>query len=237
MSPPRAVVALDLSAAVGSAAWMEQDDTIAEIEWPQPPRDNRATFEHLRALLFSEGRHPAQVELWVVGCGPGAYSGLRIATAAIHMFAAPLGRPVIGIDSGLATGDELLRRVPVDDAIIAGDARRGLAWFGRIRRADDGSAELVAPWSLCALTELEAKVPPAGCGGSAEWSRLAHAARLTAAEGRWWPEDLVPRARHLARRAIELWTRGQPLPPALPIYLQPPVATGSGLTPSGGSAV
>lgn len=224
MMPPRTIVALDLSAPIGSAVWMERGEIVAEVEWSQPPRDNRAAFDHLRALLFSDGRHPDRVDRWAVGRGPGSYSGLRIALAAIRMFAAPLARPTVGVDSGLAIADELLMRLPVDEAIVAGDARRGLAWYGRVRRTDAGHAELCGTWSLCPIGELDSKVPPAGCGASAEWSRLAPAAGLSAADGRWWPEDLVPRARHLARRAEMLGRDGGPLPPANPIYLQPPVA-------------
>lgn len=223
MRLPRCIVALDLSAPIGSAVWLERDEPVVEIEWPQPPRDSRTVFQHLKTLLLGDGRHPDYVDAWAVGCGPGAYSGLRIALAAIRMFAAPLQRPTIGVDSGLAVADELLMRLPVDDAVVAGDARRGLAWYGQIRRADCGLAQLVAPWTLCPLHELDSKVPAAGCGGSAEWSQLASVAQLNSAEGKWWPEDLVPRARHIARRARLLLLGGHPLPPPRLIYVQPPV--------------
>jgi len=235
--PPRTIFALDLSSPIGSAAWVERGEVLAEAEWPQPPRDNRAVFERLRALLFSEGRHPDHVDLWAVGRGPGSYSGLRIALAAVRMFAAPGDQPTVGVDSGLAVADELLMRLPVDEAIVAGDARRGRAWYGRVRRTDSGLAELTEPWSLCRIGELDLKVPPAGCGASAEWTRLAEVAGFSSTDGRWWPEDLVPRARHIARRAELMVAHGEQCPPVVLIYLQPPVVEHASLIRPDATAV
>lgn len=218
------VLALDLSAPRASMALRRFGRLAAEREWDAVSRDNRAVFRRLQDLLADAGLGLDGIDLFVAGRGPGNYSGLRAALTVAAMLAAPSGRPTVALDSGLAVAEEVFARLPVDEAIVAGDARRGWVWCGRFRRMDDGSAELVGDWRLCRPAELDALVPPGGVGVSPEWTRLAVPAGLSADGGRWRAGDAPVPARHLARRAEERWRAGRPFPPSVPLYLHPPVA-------------
>ncbi len=218
------VLALDLSTPRAGVALWRSGGTTVERMWEPAPRDSRPLYTAIRELLGGAGLMADDVDLFVAGRGPGNYSGLRIALTVAAMLAMPGRRPWVALDSGVAVAEEAFRRWPVDDVLVAGDARRGRVWCGRCRREDDGAARLDGGWRLVRPGELDSLVPAAGIGVTSEWAALSDLARLSKGSGRWWEDDIPPRPLHLARRAAERWLTGAPFPPAVPVYLHPPVA-------------
>jgi tRNA threonylcarbamoyladenosine biosynthesis protein TsaB len=119
-------LALELSTARGSIAWVGEDGQQLFREWPNDRKDSGAFFENLGDAQKQFGAP----ETIVVGLGPGSYAGVRIAiSAAIGLQTASNAR-LIGLPSicAMETGKH--------EYYVIGDARRESFFFARVRAND-----------------------------------------------------------------------------------------------------
>src|SRR5438270_13623922 len=120
------ILALELSTARGSLAWLGEDVTDFTREWPNDRKNSSLFFENLDAVTEKFGA-PDTI---VVGLGPGSYAGVRIAiSAAIGLRTASNAR-LIGFPSicAMETGE--------DEYCVVGEARRQSFFFARVRAND-----------------------------------------------------------------------------------------------------
>lgn len=135
------ILALELSSAQGSIAWMEDGKVLFAREFANDRKHSGLFFENLQHSVAQCGR----ADRIVVGLGPGSYAGTRIAIATATGLRAATGAELIGLPS--------LCAMPTEDKeyAVAGDARRQSFFFARIskRRAVEGP-ELYAQEELVA---------------------------------------------------------------------------------------
>ncbi len=93
------ILALDTSTAAGSTS-VSRDDQIlaAQVGDPRVPHGQRLPGD-LLAVLAAAGATIADVDLFGVVAGPGAFTGLRIGIAAIQGLAFATARPVVGVSA------------------------------------------------------------------------------------------------------------------------------------------
>ena len=121
-------LAFDTATAVATSALVDEDEVLGE-------RVSRAQtlLEDIDALLRQAGAHPSDLDLLVVGLGPGSFTGVRIGLAVARGLALSLELPGSGVSTlaALAAGAPGAR--PVIDAkrrevfTILGDEPRVLA--------------------------------------------------------------------------------------------------------------
>jgi len=183
-------------------------------------------WNEIRGLLSSCAVRPEQIDCYAVGLGPGAYSGLRISMMALRGMALADVKPVIGVSSGEAAAAAAFRSMPVESAVVVGDARRGRLWAGVFRRSNPWP-ETVRDYALIQPFELPSFAPEGAALLSPDMERIAPLLE---------PLDLgrlivsraasIPDASDIALLATERFRAG-PLPrpdrPLRPIYLHPPV--------------
>jgi tRNA threonylcarbamoyl adenosine modification protein YeaZ len=193
------ILALELSSARGSIAWLGQDEFFRD--WPNDRKNSGAFFETLSTVQKQFG----PPETIVVGLGPGSYAGVRIAiSAAIGMQPASKTR-LIGFPSICAIERE------AKEYCVIGDARRQSFFFARVRAND-----LVEGPSLFTEAELQSKIGKLEDNMSIFTSeKLPQFERATVG---------YPSARVLARLAQDS-NRTFSLPPLEPIYLREPHIT------------
>jgi len=193
------ILALELSTARGSLAWLSNDADPVVREWPNDRKNSGPFFENLAQVREQFGLPDAIV----VGLGPGSYAGTRIAiSAAIGLQAASRAR-LLGFPSICAIENE--------DYCVIGDARRQLFFFARIRKQ-----ELIEGPSLFSEDELKNKI-----------ETLADSIAVFCSESLLqFPRAVIryPSARVLAQLARDS-DRKCKLPPLEPIYLQEPHIT------------
>ena len=97
----------------------------------------------LDRLLSKTGQSVRDLELLVVGTGPGSFTGLRVAVATALGLARGCGTVLFGQPSWEAVCWRELRQG--EAAAIVLDARQGELYFARYRRASDGVDVLQAP--------------------------------------------------------------------------------------------
>lgn len=162
----------------------------------------------IRAFLAENGLSVANLDVILVGQGPGSFAGIRAALAFAQGLALPSGKTVAGLPSTYA-----FTRPGVRTAVI-GDARRGRFWVVLY----DGET-CTRPFALVGAAEL-ADIVPADCVVTTpDGARIG--ASLQALFGVRYVGSSAPTAARLAEIALAHPSLPQPEP--LPLYLQPAV--------------
>lgn len=194
------ILALELSTARGSLAWLNQDVDLAR-DWPNDRKNSGAFFQNLAEMRKEYGL-PDKI---VVGLGPGSYAGTRIAISTAIGMRAASGAQLIGYPSICA-----LDCAEKEYAVI-GDARRQSFFFAHIR-----VNELIEGPTLFSESELRQKIE------SLDKKMSIFASEKLPQFDR--AQLCYPSARVLARLARDA-KRGFVCPPLEPMYLREPHIT------------
>jgi tRNA threonylcarbamoyl adenosine modification protein YeaZ len=137
------ILALELSTARGSLAWVDNDHVELAREWPNDGKNSAVFFGNLEAVAKKFG----PPETVIVGLGPGSYAGTRIAiSAAIGLQFSSKVR-LIGFPSICAM------ECDAHEYCVIGDARRQSFFFAWIH-----AHELVEGPTLYSEPEMKTKL-------------------------------------------------------------------------------
>lgn len=218
------LLALDTATEACSAALLHQGEVVYRSE--VIPREHaNLLLPMLEELMRERGITLAQVDALVFGRGPGAFTGVRIATGMVQGLAFASGKPVIGISNLAALAQRAWREHQAEQVAAAIDARMDEVYWG-VFGLRDGVMQALSDERVCApeLVEL-----PAGAamgafyGAGTGWQ---YAERLAVKPADCWPQ-MLPDARDLLALALPRWQAGEVLDAAdaQPIYLRDKVAT------------
>lgn len=132
-----ALLVLETSCAQSSAAAWDGKELLCRVEWRAKRNHSSAVFGAVRQVLDAlEGRRLKEI---VVGSGPGAYGGIRVALAVADGLSLVHGSRVAAFSSwnGLGVHD--------GKACVASDARRGGWTWGRLEDGTLAGAPEVLP--------------------------------------------------------------------------------------------
>lgn len=217
------ILAIETSSEACSCALRTASATFERHEIA-PRQHTQLLLGMIRDVLRDAALTLREVELFAYGCGPGSFTGVRIAACAVQAMALATQRPVLAISSLAAAamrgaGDAV--RV-----IAAFDARLGEVYLGAYSIAAHGVAVAVGDEQLA--TPDAVTLPPGDgwVGVGAGWS--AHGDVLTARMGARLHTVLpqvLPGAAQIAALAASCPQAGVPAASALPAYLRRQVAT------------
>ena len=193
-------------------------------------RSERVGQSHSERLLPMVGAALAEAQ-WAVagldgiafGCGPGAFTGIRIGCAVAQGLGLALDRPVLGVPT--------LEAIAAEDGgagvICCLDARMREVYVATYRRTAAGLAEVAAPAVLApaAVKPPAGEPPPGGWVGAgpgfAAYPTLAAGLGLARVNA-----DALPTAVAIATLALPRFAagRGVPAAQALPLYVRQRVA-------------
>lgn len=216
------LLALDTATEACSAALLHEGRLYHRYE-VIPRMHAKRLLPMIDELLVEAGIALKQVDALVFGRGPGAFTGVRIATGMVQGLAFATGKPVIGISNLAALAQRAWREHGAENVCAAIDARMDEVYWGCYQLRDGTMQlignEVVSPPGQVQLAE--GMVSPAGSGTG--WR---YADRLAVQVDRAWP-DFLPDAQDLLSLAQPLWERGQVLDAAdaQPVYLRDQVAT------------
>jgi tRNA threonylcarbamoyladenosine biosynthesis protein TsaB len=210
------VLSLDCSTTTASLSLLNDGDLAAERVWFESRSRHEGLFAAGAAAMAEAGWRWDEVELFAVGRGPGAYSGVRVSLLAVQAWAAPGRVPVVAVSSMEAAALERMERDGLPEVVVVGDARRDTIWYGAVRR--DAVDAMATEWKVGARAEavdlLRGTAPLV----------TPHRDVLTdliggALADRWLAEPLMPKAHAIAQLAFRRRAAGQPSEPLVPIYL------------------
>jgi tRNA threonylcarbamoyl adenosine modification protein YeaZ len=195
------ILALELSTARGSLAWLDEDGAGLSRDWPNDRKNSAGFFENLADATKKLGG-PDTI---IVGLGPGSYAGTRIAISAAIGLQVSFGAHLIGFPSISAM------EFDAHEYCVIGDARRKSFFFARIRANNlvEGPTLFSELGLTLKLDAIEIAMPIFTSDSLPQFERaVVH-----------FPSALV-----LARLAREP-QRSFSLPPLEPIYLREPHIT------------
>jgi tRNA threonylcarbamoyl adenosine modification protein YeaZ len=194
------ILALELSTARGSLAWLDGDVEFAR-EWTNDRKNSAPFFENLQNV---RGKFGAP-ETIIVGLGPGSYAGTRIAISAAIGLQVSCNAHLIGYPSICAMESG------AQEYYVLGDARRESFFFAHVVRNEllEGPVLFSGPDLIAKLESLDA-------------TRAVFSSELLQQFGRaviHYPSALVlARLAHEPRRSFSS-------PPLEPLYLREPHIT------------
>jgi tRNA threonylcarbamoyladenosine biosynthesis protein TsaB len=219
------LLAIETATESCSAALLAGERVLARSELA-PRRHAELLLPMCEGLLAEAGLARHALDAIAVGCGPGAFTGVRLAVSAAQGIALALDIPVVPVSSLAA----LALQAPEDDeaAILAViDARMGEIYAGAFRRTRDGLVEPLAAETVGTAEALTLPAAPAWSVIGSGWAsyRNALGARLPAAP-RWADGERYPQAIDIARLALPHARAGRGIPAdqVLPVYLRDKVA-------------
>jgi tRNA threonylcarbamoyladenosine biosynthesis protein TsaB len=210
---------IETSTPHASIARVDADGQVETRSFCSDRSHNAMLFGPLHELL--DGKPRPQIELVLVGSGPGSYSGTRVGIAAAQGVAIAMGCPAVAVPSVLAVPSvgENIR------CLAIGDARRGSFWHAAINGFD-----IPEPPALCDAAELQSIVTKAvedGCTvfSFEEPSRFPHSPELAGQFHQEFPEASRLWSAWLAssQETRRSWSAAIPQP----LYLKPPHITPS----------
>ncbi len=216
------ILALDQSTARGSLALLRNEAILDELSWSDKHNPSPKLFEQLTDLLKRTAVELSQIDCFALGLGPGSYSGLRTALAAVIGLALPDRRRVYGISSAEALARGLLLKRSTASLMVLGDARRNQFWARKFI-LQNGICLASTPWLLRppqALAELAADI-----WVTSDWERIGTTlqeqipASSCLITGQQWPAaGILGQAAYARMQAL------MPSEALRPIYLHSAVA-------------
>jgi tRNA threonylcarbamoyladenosine biosynthesis protein TsaB len=173
-------------------------------------------------LLNEAGISVRQLDGVAFGCGPGAFTGVRVAAAVAQGVAFAADRPVVGVSTLAALAHGAFAARQATHILAALDARMGEVYWGAYRH--DGTVpHLLVPECVCRPEAVPVPTSAAWFGVGSGWDE--YNAALTARSGASstaWQGNVHPHAQdvlYLGRQALRAG-HGGCAETALPVYLR-----------------
>lgn len=177
----------------------------------------------LESLLAEAGISLSQLDSLAFGCGPGSFTGVRIATGVIQGIALGAGLPVVPV-STLAALAQGVNREHGDERVLAAlDARMQEVYWGAYEKGADGLMTLVGEERVALPQNVPFPEGDGWAGAGSGWDVYATGLEQQAGERvRQWYAECHPHAQDIAVLAVAGFEQGKAVAAelALPVYLR-----------------
>lgn len=132
---PEATLAIEASQASASVAVRRAPGApVRELPVPAPERERDHLMAVIDAAFRAEGLSPADLGLVAVSCGPGGFTGLRVACATAKALAESVGCRLVAVPSALSAARALaaLGRLPDGPCTVVLAAKGADAWCSEV---------------------------------------------------------------------------------------------------------
>jgi tRNA threonylcarbamoyladenosine biosynthesis protein TsaB len=203
------------------------DGVISERFELAPRHHTKLILPMIDDLMREAGLKPTELDALAFGCGPGSFTGIRIATGVIQGIALGADLPVVCVSTLAAMAQEFFDRTENTLAFTAIDARMSEIFWGVYQRDALGFAELVGNESVTPAALVDCAVDGIGVGIGSGWGVYADVLmERLAGRVRHYETDNLPRAALIARLGACGFEQGLAVPVelAMPVYLRDKVA-------------
>ncbi|ASF45310.1 tRNA (adenosine(37)-N6)-threonylcarbamoyltransferase complex dimerization subunit type 1 TsaB [Methylovulum psychrotolerans] len=177
-------------------------------------------------LMKAAGLQPSDLDGLAFGCGPGSFTGVRIATGIMQGMALGLDLQVMPVSTLAAIAQDYFDQHDATVAYVAMDARMGEIFWGVYQRDADGFAQLLGSEVVTPPELIEYPDLP-GVGLGTGWGVYAQVLLEQLSEQiSHYEIDPLPRARAIASLGMRGFARQQAVSVerAMPVYLRNKVA-------------
>ncbi len=230
MTPTR-ILALETSTDACSAALCIGEE-VRERFKIAPRRHAALLLPFVEELLHEAGLRQQDLHAVAFGCGPGSFTGLRIAAGMAQGIAFGADLPVLPVSTLAALAQGCVTQCGRRPTLAALDARMGEVYFGAYAAAENGLVSALGEDVVCAPAEIP--LPPGRdwCVAGDAWRSYGEVmlARLPAPPVAC-QAAARPRAAAVARLAAQAFKQHPGCAPAevAPVYLRNNVAAKPGV--------
>ena len=226
------LLAVDTSTEACSVALLLGGDVTSRFELTERSHAD-LVLPMVDALLAEAGVSLGDLDGLAFGRGPGAFTGLRIASGVVQGLALGAGLRVAPVSS-LAAVAEQVPAAPGAIVLACNDARMGEVYWAVFRKEGDGAVTPLCAESVSTPEQVATGWPGIGHAAGNALPRFPVLAQRLAAAEVVLHAGVYPRAEAVARLGARLLAEGRGVDPqdALPVYIRDDVAR-----PPAGSAV
>lgn len=209
----------------GCSAALFVDGQVTERFELAPRGHTRLLMPMVRALLAEAGMAVADLDALGFACGPGSFTGLRIATGVIQGLSWGAGIPVVPVSSLQAMALQSVEQNEATDGArvaVAFDARMDEVYWGCFELRD-GWPEPLAAERVCAPEKVSLPDAAGAWQGAGDgWTLQARMPESVVSAMSRIDDDMVPRAAQVARLAARGYQNGLQVAPeqAQPVYVR-----------------
>lgn len=218
------LLAIDTATEACSVALLHAGKTFADYA-VIPRLHAQQVLPMVQSVLAQAGVKLSEVDAIAFGRGPGAFTGLRIATGVVQGLAFALDKPVLPVSNLAAIAQRGWREQAAKQVAVAIDARMGEIYWGCYALID-GRMQLCGNEQVCA--PQDAVLPRTATGdwlaAGTGWQAYGDKIALQPQE---YAREQLPHALDILQLALYDWQQGLALPAqqAQPVYLRDQVTT------------
>ena len=219
------MLALDTSSDACSVALAKGED-IYHIHEVIPREHANGLLSRIACLLQQAGMRLDELDAIAYGCGPGSFTGLRIAAAAVQGLAFATKLPVIPISDLAILAQGAWRRHAVRQVAVALDARMNEVYFGLYSLDERGIMSTHRPECVCLPEQIEVPEDGIWYGVGNGWAAYPHELQALGMAVSIVDAQALPDALDLLSLAQVALSEGKMVAPqaALPVYLREEIA-------------
>ena len=221
------ILAIDTSTEACSVAVLNHV-AVTEEYCLAPREHNRLVLPMIERVLAGAGVDRTGLDALAFGCGPGSFTGVRIAAGVVQGLSLGLDLPVIPVSTLAALALDAMDTCATERAFASIDARMGEVYWAVYDLAGQDELQLIGAESVCSPENVCIEGDQAGTGTGSGWTTYADT--LSAQTGVRLISilpDRFPRAGTIARLAFPMFRQqGRDAASAnmTPVYLRDNVA-------------
>jgi len=201
------ILAIETSTDACSAALLINNECHEQYELA-PRQHTSVILSQVKLLLADAGLCFNQLDAIAFGCGPGAFTGLRIATGVAQGLAYGANLPVIPVSSLAALAQGTFRRYQVQSILVAQDARMNEVYWACYQIKNE-TANLLGEESLGQPSSVQLHFNGAWAGAGNGWHEYKELMlKQTGRPEQGCFSDLYPRSEDIAHLAKLYYLRG-----------------------------
>ncbi|HEY3644366.1 MAG TPA: tRNA (adenosine(37)-N6)-threonylcarbamoyltransferase complex dimerization subunit type 1 TsaB [Gammaproteobacteria bacterium] len=202
------------------------DGKLTEMDAPAERVQAESVLPMVEKLLGDAGLKLGSLDAIAFGRGPGAFTGLRVATSVAQGLAYGAGLPVVPVSDLAALAAAAARLHQAERIMACLDARMHEVYWAAY---EVRSGEIIQLGEEALSPPSEVSAPSAGpwFGAGPGWDAYGEALKARVPQLSGTDGALLPTAGDIVRLGDIAFRKGQKLPPeqALPVYLRDKVAT------------
>lgn len=219
------ILAFDTSFSACSVA-LQQDDRVTFLHQMAPMQHTRLILPMIQELLSAAALSPSELDAIAYGCGPGSFTGIRIANSVAQGIGFGAQIPLFPVSSLAAMAQTCLTDLTnqISRLLVAVQAQREQIYWAVYEPDTEECVTLLGQECLCSPEEIRIPSPqiPINIGVGNGWEM--YLARLTAQLG-FTPQAIHSQALPTAQAILKLASskikqgKGIDAANAMPIYL------------------
>ena len=219
------ILAIDTATEACSVALLSRGTNYQRFAIIPRQQHHSSIFEMCRAVLSDAKIDLSELNGLVYGCGPGSFTGVRLAASLVQGLAYAQALPVVAISDLQAIATQALAQSEETQVLAAIDARMKEIYYGYFSK-DGDAIKMQGNEGVSTVQELPVPNTFNGIGAGNAWPLYQdHLKKVLATRLKKWYAPVLPKAMTMLHLAMPQFSSNNTLSASdvLPVYLRHPI--------------